>query len=154
MRRNFIVATVLAFVGLYLAVLGTGAELFGLEIELSGGLQALALLVGLVLFIACFVMLFRGYDPATDDMQVRNPTLTRFLFESPRSAPLWLGVRLYLGVEWLLAGWHKLTDPEWMQGGSALRSYWERAIAIPEEGRPPISYPAYREFIESLMGQE
>ena len=34
------------------------------------------------------------------------------------------------------AGLHKLEDPAWMSGGTALRGYWERAVAIPEGGRP------------------
>jgi thiosulfate dehydrogenase [quinone] large subunit len=38
-----------------------------------------------------------------------------------------------------------------MQGGSALRSYWERAASIPEEGRPPITFEWYRDFIQVLL---
>ena len=34
----------------------------------------------------------------------------------------------------------------------AVKGYWERAVAIPEQGRPPIAYDWYREFLEVLFG--
>ena len=46
---------------------------------------------------------------------------------------------------------YKHTDPERTQGGAALRSYWERVAAILEEGRPPITYEWYRDFINTLL---
>ena len=73
----------------YLLRLGTGSAL--------GGIQALALLAGLVLFGASAWWLMRDYDPRRDDVVVRNPSIAHFLFDSTRSAPLWLGARVYLG---------------------------------------------------------
>lgn len=149
--RNFI-GFLLALIGAYLFVLGTGGvELPGLNVELSGTGQALALLVGLVLAIGAAVWLGRGYDPTRDDVRiVRNPTFVQFLFESPRSAPLWLGVRLFMGLNWLLSGYGKLSNPEWMNG-SSLGAFWERAVAIPETGRPAITFDWYRNFLEGLL---
>ena len=43
--------------------------------------------------------------------ELQEPALARFLFADTRAAWLWLVVRVYLGYEWLLAGWDKLTDP-------------------------------------------
>ncbi|HBY97402.1 MAG TPA: DoxX family protein [Chloroflexi bacterium] len=142
----------LGLVGTFLFILGTGGlELQGLNIELPGAGQALALLIGLILAIGAAVWLSRGYDPARDDVRVvQNPSFTQFLFESPRSAPLWLGVRLFLGLDWLLAGLHKLTDPGWMSGAS-LQAFWQRAIALPEQGRPAITYDWYRDFLGRLL---
>src|SRR5690606_26948252 len=62
----------------------------------------------------------------------------------------WLGIRLFLGLDWLVAGYHKITDPQWMSGAS-LAAYWERAVAIPEQGRPAITYDWYREFLSGLL---
>ncbi len=56
-------------------------------------------------------------------------------------APLWLIVRLYLGWQWLQAGWHKVEGDGWItDNGVALRGFWERIVQVPEQGRPPISY--------------
>jgi thiosulfate dehydrogenase (quinone) large subunit len=147
-----VIGFLLGLLGAYLFVLGTGGvELPGLNIELSGSGQAVALFVGLVLAAAAAVWLGRGYDPGRDDVRVvRNPTFVQFLFESPRSAPLWLGVRLFMGLNWLLSGYGKLTNQGWMDG-SALRSFWERAVAIPETGRPAITFDWYRNFLEGLL---
>jgi thiosulfate dehydrogenase (quinone) large subunit len=41
--------------------------------------------------------------------QIPEPPLARFLFADTRMAWFWLIVRLYLGYEWLTAGWEKLT---------------------------------------------
>ena len=51
-------------------------------------------------------------------------------------ALFWLPLRFFVGRDWLSAGWHKVVDPEWTETGVALQSYWERAVAIPEQGRP------------------
>lgn len=144
MKTRMAVVGILAFVGFYLLRLGTASETLG------GGMQALALLAGLVLFAGSAWWLMRDYTPGQDDIAVRNPTLTQFLFESPRSAPLWLGARVYLGYEWFDAGWHKITNPEWMNG-SSLRGYWERAASIPEQGRPAVTYDWYRDFLQGLL---
>ena len=145
MNARTIIAGVLAFVGFYLLRLGTASE------SLSGAMQFLALIAGLVLFIGTLVWLMRGYTPQQDTIAVRNPTLAHFLFESPRSAALWLGARIYLGVEWIDAGWHKVTDSAWMDGGAAVQGYWERAVLIPEQGRPAVTYDWYRDFLQGLI---
>ncbi len=41
--------------------------------------------------------------------QIPEPPIARFLFADTRMAWLWLIVRLYVGYEWLTAGWEKLT---------------------------------------------
>ncbi len=41
--------------------------------------------------------------------QIPEPALARFLFADTRMAWLWLIVRVYVGYQWLTAGWEKLT---------------------------------------------
>ena len=41
-----------------------------------------------------------------------------------------------------------------MDGGVALQGYWERAVAIPEQGRAPITYGFYREYIQYMLDNE
>lgn len=86
-------------------------------------------------------------------LQIQDPPIARYLFQSTATAWLWLFVRLYVGYAWLEAGWHKFTDPRWMNGsGEALLSFWKRAVAIPEPpARPAITYDWYRGFLQFLI---
>ncbi len=68
---------------------------------------------------------------------VREPALSHFLFHDTRSAPLWLAVRLYVGIAWLTAGWEKITgSPSCLSNGTALKGFWTNAAAIQKTGRP------------------
>lgn len=82
---------------------------------------------------------------------VQDPPIGRFLFADTRFAWFWLIVRVLLGWQWLSSGWGKLQNPDWMQGGIALQGFWERAVQIPEAGRPPITFDWYRGFIQGLL---
>lgn len=105
-----------------------------------------------IVFLVLLVALFEDRkSPDSKDVEIEGPAFTRFLFSNSRAGLFWLPIRLFVGFAWLDAGWHKLTDPAWTQGGSALRAYWERAAAIPEQGRPPITYEWYRDFINMLL---
>jgi len=103
-------------------------------------------------FIVLLVALFEDRkSPDSKEVDIEGPAFTRFLFGNSRAGLFWLPIRLFVGFAWLEAGWHKFTDPEWTNGGAALRAYWERAAAIPEQGRPPITYEWYRDFINTLL---
>lgn len=82
---------------------------------------------------------------------IQDPPLAKFLFSDTRFGIVWLVVRVLLGWEWLQAGLHKLEDPRWMETGEALQGYWTRAVAIPETGRPAITYSWYRDFLQGLL---
>jgi thiosulfate dehydrogenase [quinone] large subunit len=106
-----------------------------------------------IAFIVLLVVLFEDRkNPNAEDVEIEGPRFVRFLFHNSRAGLFWLPIRLFVGFAWLDAGWHKFTDPAWTSGGSALRAYWERAAAIPEQGRPPISFEWYRDFINTLLG--
>ena len=105
-----------------------------------------------VSFIVLLLALFEDRkNPESKEVEIEGPAFTRFLFGNSRAGLFWLPIRLFVGFAWLEAGWHKFTDPEWTSGGAALRAYWERAAAIPEQGRPPISFEWYRDFINTLL---
>ena len=80
-----------------------------------------------------------------------DPPFARILFSTTRFAWLWLIIRLYLSYRWMTSGFGKLTNPAWMQGGEALKGFWEGAVAIPEAGRPPIAFGWYRSFLQFLL---
>jgi len=61
-------------------------------------------------------------------------------------------VRLYVGYNWLSAGWGKLSNPGWVQTGEALKGFWEKAILVPEApARPAIAFGWYRGFIQWML---
>ncbi|WP_230289528.1 MULTISPECIES: DoxX family protein [unclassified Deinococcus] len=64
---------------------------------------------------------------------IREPGLSRLLFADPRLAPLWILLRIYVGYEWLMAGWGKVTDPAgvWVgeKAGSAVAGFLTGALA-------------------------
>lgn len=82
---------------------------------------------------------------------LETPSIINLLFNDKRFSILWLAVRLWLGWQWIEAGWHKVTNPAWMQTGDALKGFWTGAVKIPAEGRPPIAFAWYREFLQTLL---
>jgi thiosulfate dehydrogenase (quinone) large subunit len=82
---------------------------------------------------------------------IQDPPLAQLLFSDKRLAGLWLVIRVLIGLQWVEAASHKLSDPAWMQTGEALKGFWARAVAIPETGRPAITYDWYRSFLQGLL---
>src|SRR5215207_10648478 len=82
---------------------------------------------------------------------VQDPPLVRWLTSHPLAGLLWLPLRLYLGWQWLEAGLHKIENPAWVQTGDALKGFWTNAVAIPETGRPAITFDWYRTFLQSML---
>lgn len=82
---------------------------------------------------------------------VEESGLARRVFAdtNPVAATVWLLVRLYLGYEWLVAGWEKVTDSAWMSGGAALEGFAGGAIESGAGGdHPAIAYSWYVSFLE------
>ena len=112
-----------------------------------------------ILAIVIFVVLFADRkSPGATTVEVEGPAFTRFLFSNTRAGLLWLPVRLFVGFAWLEGGLHKLF-PEggpvgkgWLDGGTSLLGYWERAVAVPEPpGRAAITFEWYRDFLNLLI---
>jgi Putative transposase of IS4/5 family (DUF4096) len=76
-----------------------------------------------------------------DEVGLQEWRVARFLRRTRDAAPLFLGIRLFVGWEWLDAGLHKLQDPAWFQAGAALRSYGERAATVPKASAQPTRLP-------------
>jgi thiosulfate dehydrogenase [quinone] large subunit len=96
----------------------------------------------------------RALEGRAERVYIEDPPLARLLFSDTRSAPFWLVVRVWLGWEWLEAGWHKVFDPAWVQGGVAVRDFWARALGTTPTGRPVIAVDWYRAFIQWLYDHE
>ncbi len=83
---------------------------------------------------------------------ITDPPFIISLLSSTRWAWLWLIIRLYVGYSWFTSGWSKVGNPAWMQSGTALQGYWERAVAIPDApARPAIAFDWYRGFLQVLL---
>lgn len=82
---------------------------------------------------------------------VTEPGISQFLFADTRLAPLWAILRIYVGWQWLNAGWHKVTDPAWVgpQAGTAVTGFLQGALAKTTGERPSVS-GWYGSFIENV----
>ncbi|HYM51721.1 MAG TPA: DoxX family protein [Candidatus Limnocylindrales bacterium] len=98
--------------------------------------------------------------------QIPEPPLARFLFADTRMAWLWLIVRLYLGYEWLTAGWEKMTGTSinitsfgksvggaWVFGpndGAAIAGFAKHAASL-STGAHPAVQSWYANFLTSFV---
>jgi thiosulfate dehydrogenase [quinone] large subunit len=87
-----------------------------------------------------------------DTIQFSEPKITQFLFGDTRMAWLWLPLRLYVGYEWLMAGWGKVTDPAWTgtQAGSALSGFVHFSLTKAAGPHPDVS-GWYGWFLNSVV---
>lgn len=73
---------------------------------------------------------------------LREWSVARFLFSDARAAWLWLAVRLYVGYEWLTAGWEKIMDPKglWVgdAAGTAVAGFANGALAKATGAHPAV----------------
>ena len=89
-------------------------------------------------------------DPAatpSTSFAVTDSPIAQLLFGDTRLAWLWLPVRLWLGYQWITSGWGKFNNPNWIGDGSALRGFWERALASPDI----IKFDWYRAFLQLML---
>jgi thiosulfate dehydrogenase [quinone] large subunit len=130
-----------------------GALLLGISANtgVPAYVSVLAMILGLLLFIALGFVLLRFYQPghdvaSVDEVDVGQWTFWRFWHYARAAAPLYLGIRLYVGYVWLNSGWGKVQNPAWFQTGESLKGFWERSLSTPNE----IVYPAYRALIQFM----
>jgi thiosulfate dehydrogenase (quinone) large subunit len=118
----------------------------------TGTLNTVLTWVFWVLALLVVALLFTdSRAPEASVVEVEGPSFARYLFSNTRAGLFWLPIRIFLGLSWVEAGIHKATGGGWLDGGSALAGYWQNAISIPEQGRPPITYDWYRDFITFLV---
>lgn len=57
--------------------------------------------------------------------QIPEPPLSRFLFSDTRFAWVWLILRIYIGWQWIVAGYEKVISPVWVgsKAGLALQGF-------------------------------
>jgi thiosulfate dehydrogenase (quinone) large subunit len=86
--------------------------------------------------------------------ELPDPSAVRFLLSNTMAAPLWTAIRLYVGWQWLWAGYEKINGTGWVDGGASLKGFWTRVIAVPQTGSAPIHYDWYRSFITFMLNHQ
>jgi thiosulfate dehydrogenase [quinone] large subunit len=87
------------------------------------------------------------------NIYIQDPPIARFLFQSTTASWMWLVIRVFVGYQFLQAGWHKFTDPAWMDGsGKGILGFWTSAVAMPDApAKPLITFDWYRSFLQVLI---
>lgn len=149
---SIIIIAVATLLGLFLGN-GLGGS-FGTD---AGNGLLWALGVGIISGVGAYFAV-TTYKPAVSatgvstETQFEDPKFAKFLFQDPRSAALWLPIRLFMGIDFLSAGIHKFGDPKWMSDGTALLGYWKGAVAVnPDTGKGVITYDWWRNFLQFMI---
>ena len=74
-------------------------------------------------------------------VEIPEPKISRFLFADTRASWVWLIIRLYVGYEWLMAGWGKIGSPSWTgsQTGAAVKGFLTGALSKTTGAHPDVS---------------
>lgn len=83
---------------------------------------------------------------------VQESAISHFLFSSPKSAALWLLVRLYIGWGWFTAGWDKIQDGAWFgyTAGAKLTGFIQGALAKTSGAHPDVQM-WYASFLNDFV---
>jgi thiosulfate dehydrogenase [quinone] large subunit len=83
--------------------------------------------------------------------EIPQSRLSRLLFMNTSLAWFWLLVRVYLGYEWLMAGWGKVGSPAWTgsEAGKAITGFLNSALQKTAGEHPDVSW-WYASFIQSI----
>ena len=83
---------------------------------------------------------------------IEKSWISYFFVADTRSSWLWLLVRLYLGYEWLIAGWEKVQNPAWAGSGAgaALNGFIQGALAKTGGAHPDVQW-WYADFLKSAV---
>lgn len=74
-------------------------------------------------------------------IHIPEPPLAKFLFANSDAAWVWLFLRIYVGWEWLVAGWDKVGSAAWTgaQAGAAVQGFLNGALAKTGGAHPDVS---------------
>ena len=74
-------------------------------------------------------------------ISIPEPPLSEFLFGDTRLSWLWLVARLYVGYQWLMAGWEKLQSPAWVgaKAGAGVQGFLSGALGKTTGAHPDVS---------------
>lgn len=84
--------------------------------------------------------------------QIPEPPISKFLFADTRLAFIWLILRMYIGYQWVIAGYEKIINPLWVgpKAGVAINGFLLGAIKKSTGTHPDVS-GWYATFIKELV---
>ncbi len=110
-----------------------------------------------ILFVLALILAFVRYAQERSALvvsapaeQFPEPSISRFFLGSTGSSPMWFVVRMYVGAEWLLAGWEKITSPAWGISGKAIKGFVAGALAK-SAGPNPAVQGWYAWFLQHIV---
>ncbi len=73
-------------------------------------------------------------------INIQEAPLAKFIFTDTKIAWLWLILRVYVGWEWLSAGWQKLGNPAWTgeHAGAAVQGFLSSALQKTAGAHPDV----------------
>ncbi len=87
--------------------------------------------------------------------QLPDPGFIKTIFGSPKLAPLFLLLRLYVGWQWLTAGIEKVNSPAWTRTGAALQGFWVNQTRLDAGAKgAPIHYGWYHDFLKYMLDNQ
>jgi thiosulfate dehydrogenase [quinone] large subunit len=87
--------------------------------------------------IACYAICMKQQVIPTE---IPEPAISRFLFADTRTAWIWLPLRIYVGWEWLEAGYGKVMSPAWVgpKAGIAVEGFLKGALEKTSGAHPDV----------------
>ncbi len=84
-------------------------------------------------------------------VEIPEPKFARFVLSDTHFSWVWLPLRLYVGWQWLMAGWEKATNPAWVgpQAGSAIKGFLQGAVQNAGGTHPAVMH-WYADFIGTI----
>ncbi|EKD42978.1 MAG: TQO small subunit DoxD [uncultured bacterium] len=84
-------------------------------------------------------------------VEIETAKFFKDLYSSPKFAWLWLVIRLYVGYEWFIAGWDKLSSPVWIgdKAGVAVSGFLQGSLNKTGGAHPDVS-SWYAWFIQNV----
>lgn len=89
---------------------------------------------------------------AADVTQIPEPLISKFIFADTKFAIVWFLLRIYVGWEWLVAGYEKTTSDAWVgsHAGSALTGFLTGALSKTAGQHPDVSL-WYAVFLKNFV---
>lgn len=83
---------------------------------------------------------------------IEEPKFAKFILQNPKFAWFWLIVRVYVGWEWLQAGWEKVHSAAWVgsQSGTAISGFVNGALGKTAGSNPDVQ-GWYASFLRDVI---
>ena len=85
-------------------------------------------------------------------IEIPEPKLSKLLFADTHFSGVWLLLRIYVGWEWLMAGWGKVMSPAWtgLSAGNSISGFLNGALQKVNGAHPDVS-GWYAFFIQNIV---